>query len=68
LPRIQTFTKESDMSKTIKLALVAISLGGLAPVASASSCDGDVPGRQLCHTLEAKDHVGRAIHNILNPR
>ena len=60
------------MSKSIKLALVAavaaISLGGLAPAASASSCDGDVPGRQLCHTLEAKDHVGRAIHKILNPR
>ncbi len=60
------------MAKTIKLLLAAgiaaVALGGLAPAATASECDGSVPGRQLCHVLEGKDHVGRAIHNILNPR
>ncbi|MGH2759634.1 MAG: hypothetical protein ACRDKJ_08720 [Actinomycetota bacterium] len=60
------------MAKTIKLALAAgiaaVALGGLAPAATASDCAGDAPSRQVCHVLEAKDHVGRAIHNLLNPR
>lgn len=65
-------TKKSAMAKTIKLVLAAgiaaVALGGLAPGATASDCDGCAPSRQVCHVLEARDHVGMAVHNLLNPR
>lgn len=53
------------MAKTVKLALpagiAAMALGGLAPAAAASDCAGDVPDGQVCHVLEARDHLGRAV-------